>query len=161
MAFFRSVFDDVRARHKDVEADYVYVDAMALNLVKRPWDYDVLVMENLMGDILSDLTAGIVGGLGMAPSGDIGDDHGLFQPSHGSAPDIAGKGLANPIAMFLSASMMLIWLGTRHGEGRAIEAGRVIEDAVARAFAKGALNPTEFGGSHGTSDITRAVLNGI
>lgn len=90
MAFWRHVFEDVHARHPNIGADYAYVDAMALNLVKRPWDYDVMVMENLFGDILSDLTAGIVGGLGMAPSGDIGDTHALFQPSHGSAPDIAG-----------------------------------------------------------------------
>ncbi len=161
MAFFRSVFDDVKARHPDVEADYGYVDAMALNLVKRPWDYDVMVMENLLGDILSDLTAGIVGGLGMAPSGDIGDAHGLFQPSHGSAPDIAGKGLANPVAMFLSASMMLTWLGTRHGEDLCLEAGALIEKAVADAFVNAALKPSEFGGPHGTVDITKAVLNEI
>lgn len=161
MAFFRSIFDEVRARHTDIEADYVYVDAMALNLVKRPWDYDVLVMENLMGDILSDLTAGIVGGLGMAPSGDIGDNHGLFQPSHGSAPDIAGQGLANPIAMFLSAAMMLTWLGTRHGEGQANEGGMMIEDAVAKAFAKGHIDPTEFGGKHGTAAITKSILEEI
>ncbi len=161
MAFFRSIFDEVRERHPDVEADCGYVDAMALNLVKRPWDYDVMVMENLLGDILSDLTAGIVGGLGMAPSGDIGDKHGLFQPSHGSAPDIAGMGLANPVAMFLSAAMMLTWLGTRHGEDQCIEAGALIDRAVADAFAGGTLKPSEFGGPHGTEDITRAVLNEI
>lgn len=161
MAFFRTIFDEVKARHPDIEADYGYVDAMALNLVKRPWDYDVMVMENLLGDILSDLTAGIVGGLGMAPSGDIGDEHGLFQPSHGSAPDIAGKGLANPVAMFLSASMMLMWLGTRHGEEQCLEAGAMIEKAVAEAFATGTLKPAEFGGPHGTDDITKAVLSQI
>jgi len=99
--------------------------------------------------------------LGMAPSGDIGDKHGLFQPSHGSAPDIAGQGLANPVAMFLSASMMLTWLGTQHGEAKCAEAGAVIEDAVARAFAVGALKPAEFGGPDGTDTITRAVLNEI
>ena len=161
MAFFRSIFDEVRLKHKTVEADYGYVDAMALNLVKRPWDYDVMVMENLLGDILSDLTAGIVGGLGMAPSGDIGDKHALFQPSHGSAPDIAGKGLANPVAMFLSAAMMLTWLGSEHGENQALEAGALLEDAVTKAFADGTLKPSEFGGPHGTKHITQAVLNKI
>lgn len=161
MAFFRSIFDEVRLKHKTVEADYGYVDAMALNLVKRPWDYDVMVMENLLGDILSDLTAGIVGGLGMAPSGDIGDKHALFQPSHGSAPDIAGKGLANPVAMFLSAAMMLTWLGSEHGENQALEAGALLEDAVTKAFADGSLKPSEFGGPHGTKHITQAVLNKI
>jgi 3-isopropylmalate dehydrogenase len=161
MAFFRAVFDEVRERHPDIEADYGYVDAMALNLVKRPWDYDVMVMENLLGDILSDLTAGIVGGLGMAPSGDIGDKHGLFQPSHGSAPDITGMGLANPIAMILSASMMLTWLGTQHGEEQCIEAGALIDKAVADAFVNAGLKPSEFGGPHGTAHITQAVLNEI
>lgn len=158
MAFWRHVFEDVHARHPNIGADYAYVDAMALNLVKRPWDCDVMVMENLFGDILSDLTAGIVGGLGMAPSGDIGDTHALFQPSHGSAPDIAGKGLANPVAMFLSASMMLNWLGHRHGESHATEAAALIDNAVAKAFASGSVQPAEFGGPDGTSAITNAVL---
>ncbi len=161
MAFFRKVFDEVSAQHPDIEADYGYIDAMALNLVKHPWDFDVMVMENLFGDILSDLTAGIVGGLGMAPSGDIGDEHALFQPSHGSAPDIAGHGLANPVAMILSASMMLKWLGTTRDDSSAMTKGSLIEDAVANAFAAGTLNPSEFGGPHGTMDITRAVLDQI
>jgi len=158
MAFFRKIFDDVRAAHPDIGADHVYVDAMALNLVKRPWDYDVMVMENLMGDILSDLTAGIVGGLGFSPSGDIGDNHGLFQPSHGSAPDIAGKGLANPTAMFLSAAMMLQWLGSRHQDTTAAAAGAAIEEAVTTAFAGGQLKPCEVGGTDGTDAVTQAVL---
>lgn len=161
MAFFRKVFDEVRSRHADIDADYVYVDAMALNLVKRPWDFDVMVMENLFGDILSDLTAGIVGGLGMAPSGDIGDKHALFQPSHGSAPDIAGQGLANPVAMVLSASMMLKWLGMTKEDETAIATGSLIEDAVTAAFATGEVKPSEFGGPHGTEDITRAILGQI
>lgn len=161
MAFFRKVFDDVRARHPDIEADYAYVDAMALNLVKHPWDYDVMVMENLFGDILSDLTAGIVGGLGMAPSGDIGDKHALFQPSHGSAPDIAGQGLANPVAMVLSAAMMLKWLGMTQADDSAMTTGTMIDDAVTRAFATGELKPSEFGGPHVTEDMTRAILDQI
>ncbi len=161
MAFFRSIFDEVKQKHTDIAFDYAYVDAMALNLVKRPWDYDVMVMENLLGDILSDLTAGIVGGLGMAPSGDIGDKHALFQPSHGSAPDIAGQGLANPVAMFLSAAMMLTWLGTRHDEQQALEAGALLEEAIAKAFADGSVRPSEFGGPHGTRAISEAILSRI
>lgn len=161
MAFFRKIFDEVRSRHPEIEADHAYVDAMALNLVKHPWDYDVMVMENLFGDILSDLTAGIVGGLGMAPSGDIGDKHALFQPSHGSAPDIAGQGLANPVAMVLSASMMLKWLGVTRADNTASQAGTLIDDAVTRAFAGGDLKPSEFGGPHGTAAITQAILDQI
>ena len=161
MAFFRRVFDSVAKNYDNIAPDHAYVDAMALNLVKRPWDYDVMVMENLLGDILSDLTAGIVGGLGMAPSADIGDNHGLFQPSHGTAPDIAGKGLANPTAMFLSAAMMMTWLGQRHGDELCTAGGRAIEAAVEKAFATGRLHPVEFGGDAGTMHVTEAVVNEI
>ena len=106
-------------------------------LVRRPWDFDVMVMENMFGDIISDLTAGLIGGMGMAPSADIGDTHAVFQPCHGTAPDIMGKGLANPTAMILSAAMMLDWLADRHGHEGAAQAARTIERAVDRAFAAG------------------------
>jgi 3-isopropylmalate dehydrogenase len=91
------------------------VDAASLYLVQRPQTFDVIVTENLFGDILSDLAAGLVGGMGMAPSGDIGDKNAVFQPSHGSAPDIAGKGIANPVATILSVAMMLDWLKIAEG----------------------------------------------
>ena len=112
-AFFRDIYDRIGDEFPDIERDYCYVDAMALNLVRKPWDYDVLVMENIFGDILSDQAAGLIGGMGMAPSADIGDEHAIFQPSHGSAPDIAGKGIANPVAMILSAAMMCDYLGRK------------------------------------------------
>ena len=101
-------------RHSDIEADCLYVDAAGLRLVRAPWEFDVFVTENMFGDILSDVGAAVIGGMGMAPSADIGDDHAVFQPCHGTAPDIAGRGVANPTAMFLSAAMMLEWLGYRH-----------------------------------------------
>ena len=126
-------------------------------LVRKPWDFDVLVMENMFGDIISDLTAGLIGGMGMAPSADIGDRHAVFQPCHGTAPDIMGKGLANPAAMILSAAMMLDWLAERHGHDGAAQAARAIESAVDRAFASG-LCACEFGGSDGTAAIANAVL---
>lgn len=110
MVFFRSVFDQVAREFPGVRPSHVYVDAAALYLVQRPHAFDVLVTENVFGDILSDLAAGLVGGMGMAPSGDLGDDCAVFQPAHGSAPDIAGKGIANPIAAILSAALMLDWL---------------------------------------------------
>ena len=97
---------------------------MALSLVLKPWEFDVMVTENMFGDILSDLGAGLVGGMGYAPSADIGDTHAVFQPCHGSAPDIAGQGKANPTAMFLSAAMMLDWLGEQHGVDGAKRPGR-------------------------------------
>ncbi len=112
-AFFRKVFDEVAATYPDVAADHLYVDAAAMELVRRPGRFDVLVTENLMGDILSDLAAGLVGGLGVAPSADIGDHHAVFQPCHGTAPDITGQGIANPVAAILSGVMLLDYLADR------------------------------------------------
>ena len=112
-AFFRDIFDKEAAKHAEIESDHAYVDALHWWMVTKPWDFDVLVTENMFGDILSDLGAGIMGGLGLAPSADIGKDAAVFQPCHGSAPDIAGKNIANPFAMILSAAMMLEWLGIK------------------------------------------------
>jgi 3-isopropylmalate dehydrogenase len=111
MAYFRRIFDDVGRDFPTVQTERVYVDAAALYLVRRPHTFDVIVTENMFGDILSDLAAGLIGGMGMAPSADIGDKHAVFQPSHGTAPDIAGKGIANPVATILSVALMLEWLG--------------------------------------------------
>ena len=126
-AFFRSIFYEVAARHPDVTAESTYVDAMSLYLVQQPWAYDVLVMENMFGDILSDLGAGLIGGLGLGPSAEIGERFALFQPSHGSAPQIAGLNAANPLATILSAAMMLDWLGERNGDADVTMAARRIE----------------------------------
>jgi 3-isopropylmalate dehydrogenase len=161
MAFFRRVFDEVAARHSSIRARRHYVDATALDLVRKPWTFDVLVTENMFGDILSDLAAGLVGGMGMAPSADIGDAHGLFQPCHGSAPDIAGQGKANPTAMILSAAMMLDWLAERHADPRLGEAARRIESAVDAAFASRRLLPIELGGCDGTAAIASAVAGNL
>ena len=159
-AFFRQMFDECAVRYPAVATDRLYVDACSAMLVRRPWDFDVLVMENMFGDIISDLTAGLIGGMGMAPSADIGDKHAVFQPCHGTAPDIMGKGLANPTAMILSAAMMLDWLADRHGEEGAARAARAIETAVDRAFA-GGLRACEFGGRDGTAAIAAAVLRAL
>jgi 3-isopropylmalate dehydrogenase len=164
MAFFREVFLERAAWHSDVDADCAYVDATALRLVRAPWDFDVLVTENMYGDILSDLGAGLIGGMGMAPSADIGDTHAVFQPCHGTAPDIAGRGLANPTAMFLSAAMMLDWLADRHGVEACSRAAALLTVAIERAFADGTIVPTECGGTAGTQEITervRGALEGI
>ena len=158
MAFFRKVFDERAAGFPDIEADHAYIDALALNLVRKPWEYDVMVAENLLGDIISDLTAGLIGGMGLAPSSDLGDDYGLFQPCHGTAHDIAGQGLANPVAMFLSAAMMLDWLADRHDHQPCRDAAEVLEAAVTDGLAAGDIRPAEFGGPHGTADITKAVM---
>jgi 3-isopropylmalate dehydrogenase len=158
MAFFRRIFDELASRHPQIASNHSYVDAMALTMLKKPWDLDVMVMENMFGDILSDLGAGLVGGLGMAPSGDIGDNHGLFQPVHGSAPDIAGQGKANPCAMFLSTAMMLDWLADRHNEPQLEVGARVIEQAIEIALTTGCVVPMDYGGYAGTADLTAAVI---
>jgi 3-isopropylmalate dehydrogenase len=156
-AFFREMFDEAAKRHPEVKADRLYVDACSALLVKRPWDFDVMVMENMFGDILSDMTAGLIGGMGMAPSADIGDHHAVFQPCHGTAPDIMGQGKANPTGMILSTAMMLDWLADKHGIDAAAEAGERIERAVDKVYADG-IKPMEFGGGNGTADIAKAVL---
>ncbi len=156
-AFFRGIFDEAAKQHPGVKADHMYIDACSALLVKRPWDFDVMVTENMFGDILSDLTAGLIGGMGMAPSADIGDSHAVFQPCHGTAPDIMGQGKANPTGMILSTAMMLDWLADKHGIEGAAEAGERIERAVDKVYADG-IKPMEFGGSNGTADIAKAVI---
>ena len=157
MAFFRKIFDERAHAFPDIEARHNYVDATALDLIRKPWEFDVLVTENMFGDILSDEAAALVGGMGMAPSADVGDRHGLFQPCHGSAPDIAGQGKANPTATILSAAMMLDWLAERgHGEALGHAALR-LEQAVDAAFASGRIVPYELGGRDGTRAIADAI----
>ncbi|MCW5687970.1 MAG: isocitrate/isopropylmalate dehydrogenase family protein [Pseudolabrys sp.] len=153
----RGIFDERKAKFPGVKTDKLYVDACAAMMVKKPWDFDVMVMENMFGDILSDLAAGLIGGLGMAPSADIGDTHAVFQPCHGTAPDIMGQGKANPTAMILSAAMMLDWLADKHDHPPAAEAGLRIEQAVDDAYRTG-LKPMEYGGSDGTAAISKAVM---
>jgi 3-isopropylmalate dehydrogenase len=159
-AFFREMFDEAAQRHPEVRAERLYIDACAAMLVRRPWDFDVMVTENMFGDILSDLTAGLIGGMGMAPSADIGDRYAVFQPCHGTAPDITGQGKANPTAMILSAAMMLDWLADKHGLESAAEASEAIARAVDKTYAAG-IKPFEFGGNDGTADITKAVLSAL
>lgn len=157
-AFFRLVFHDVARRHPDITAETAYVDAMSLYLVQQPSAYDVLVMENQFGDILSDLGAALVGGLGVAPSAELGTRHGLFQPSHGSAPTIAGQDIANPVATILSAAMMLRWLGETHRDEVATAAGDRLEAAVAAALARGTALTRDLGGTAGTQACADGVI---
>jgi len=158
MAFFRRIFDERAARHPDIAAEHLYVDAAALELVRRPARFDVLVMENMFGDILSDLAGGLVGGMGMAPSAELGAQHDLFQPAHGSAPDIAGRDLANPTAMLVSTAMLLDRLAERRGEPRFAEAAGELDAAVAATFAAGEVLPAELGGTAGCRALTDAIL---
>lgn len=157
MAFFRKIYDEIAPHYPDVATDYAYVDAQALNLIRQPWDYDVMVMENMFGDILSDLAGGLVGGMGMASCGEIGDAHGLFQPAHGSAPDIMGQDKANPLAAILSGALMLDYLAEKSGEQKFAEAAAKINHAVDVGFAENRIRPMEFGGDMGTKAVTDAV----
>lgn len=154
MVFFREVFFAVASEFPGIEADAVYVDAASLYLVKDPRRFDVLVTENMFGDILSDLAAGLVGGMGMAPSADLGDNCGVFQPSHGTAPDIAGLGIANPVASLLSAAMMLEWLNhpeTARGAAR-------LRQAVAAVLEDPANRTPDLGGKLKTHEMTRQII---
>jgi 3-isopropylmalate dehydrogenase len=145
-----------RTKYNDIELTDVLVDNAAMQLVSRPADFDVIVTENLFGDILSDEAAMITGSIGMLPSASLGEPGapGLFEPVHGSAPDIAGTGAANPLAMFLSAALML-----RHGLGWETEAAAV-ESAVDRALDAG-LRTRDLGGEATTAEATRAVLDNL
>ena len=159
MALFRKIFDERSAEFGGIETDYNYVDAMALDLIRRPWDFDVLVMENMFGDIISDLAGGLVGGMGMASCAEIGDAHGLFQPAHGSAPDIMGQDKANPLAAILSGALMLDYLADKSGRSEPADASRLIETAVESGFAQNRLRPMEFGGDMGTEAVTSEVID--
>ncbi|WP_135830240.1 isocitrate/isopropylmalate dehydrogenase family protein [Halorussus halobius] len=137
----------------DVSYDDALMDALAMHLVQRPEDYDVVVCPNLAGDVLSDLAAGLVGGLGLLPSANVGHERGLFEPVHGSAPDIAGQGVANPSAMILSAALLLEYLG--HDA-----AGERVRGAVEATLANGPHTP-DLGGSATTQDVTEAVVERV
>jgi len=143
---------DIAKRYEGrVACDDRIIDACAMQLVMNPWQFDVIVTTNLFGDVLSDLNAGLVGGLGMAPAGNIGTDAAIFEAVHGSAPDIAGKGLANPLALVLSAAMMLDHVGHQDKATR-------IRTAVDRALRDDNVRTGDLGGKASTKDFTRAVV---
>ncbi len=147
-SFFRDICTGV-AKRNDVTYNEMLVDAMAYDLILRPEKYDVMVTTNLFGDILSDEAAAIAGGLGLCPSANTGDRYALFEPIHGSAPDIAGKGIANPIAAILSVRMMLEWMGET-------ESAKSINRAVDSVLQQGIVTP-DLGGSYSTVDVSDAI----
>ena len=157
--FFREIFEQRAALFPDVETSSMYVDAAAMKMVQSPWELDVMVTENMFGDILSDLGAGLMGSLGLAPSADMGVDHAVFQPCHGTAPDIAGKGLANPLAMILSAAMMLEYLGDNNQCNEATELGVKLRSAATTAAGMPQGQGRDLGGSASTDSITQCVLD--
>jgi len=157
MVFFRRIFDEVAAEFPEAITERVYVDAAALYLVRRPEMFDVIVTENMFGDILSDLAAGLVGGMGMAPSADIGEHYAVFQPAPGSAPDIAGKGIANPVAAILSVAMMLEWLGTAEMCAAAV----MIREAVREVMADPAARTRDMNGNLTTRQMTEFIISAL
>ena len=155
---FKNVVREVAARdYPDVAVNDMYIDSAVMDLVRRPQDFDVIVTTNLYGDILSDLAAYITGSIGLAPSANVGESKALFEPIHGAAFDIAGKGIANPTAMILSVSWMLRWYGERIGGAGYVRAGQVIEDAVINALSLGIHTP-DLGGNYTTESFTNEVI---
>jgi 3-isopropylmalate dehydrogenase len=159
-AFLRKMFDEVALRHPDIDTNRMYIDAASMMMVTDPERFDVIVTENVFGDIVSEIGAGLVGGLGVAPSADVSSEHAVFQPSHGTAPDIAGKGVANPVATILSAAMMLDWLGERHQDPACIKAAASVRAATA-AILKSGPRTRDIGGSASTSEVTSAIVQAL
>lgn len=151
---------EVAQRYRSVQFREMYVDTAAMNLIRQPEAFDVIVTTNVFGDILSDEAAQVVGGLGLAAGANIGDRSGLFEPVHGSAPDIAGQGIANPLAMVLAAKMMLDWLGFRHGDAQCTEGGARLVGAVERLLQKDIKTP-DLGGRHRTAQIAHALVREV
>jgi len=151
---FLDCFRTVAAEYPDIEADDRIIDNLCMQLVVRPEDYDMLLLENLYGDIVSDLAAGLVGGLGVAPGANIGEDLAVFEAVHGSAPDIAGRDVANPIALMRSAILMLRWLGMPD------EAKRM-GDAIRHVFVDREIRTRDLGGTASTSQFTEEVVRAM
>jgi 3-isopropylmalate dehydrogenase len=151
---FKKTFYEVAEKYDTIESNDYYVDATAMYLLTKPQFFDVIVTTNLYGDILSDEGAGIVGGLGLIPSANIGDKRALFEPVHGSAPDIAGQSKANPIAMILSAKMMLEFLGEN-------ESAKAIDEAVLKVITQKNLLTPDMGGNSTTKDLAKSIKNNL
>lgn len=147
-----------KANYSDIEYEEVIIDAGAMHLVQDPTQFDVLLCENLYGDVMSDLCAGFVGGLGVIPGSNIGTKNAVFEAVHGSAPDIAGKGLANPLAITMSGVMMLNHLGTDRGDSAAGAAGSRIREAYNRTLSEG-VRTTDLGGTASTQEFADAVID--
>ncbi len=149
-AFFRKVFNEVAEKHPNVGRQYIYGDAMTQYMLLHPRNLNVIVTENMFGDLSSDLGASTVGGLGFAYSANLSRERGMFEPVHGSAVDIAGKGVANPIAMILSMGMMIDWLGFKKER-------LALEEAMFSAIGKGIKTP-DMGGSARTEKFTEQII---
>ncbi len=142
----------------DVKFDEMYVDACSMNLIRQPQEFDVIVTTNLFGDILSDQSSQVVGGLGMAPAANLGDNFGLFEPVHGAAFDIAGKQIANPTSFILSIKMMLQWLGSKNNDQNSISVAHTLEQTVLE-LVKSGITTKDVGGDKSTKEFTKEITN--
>ena len=156
---FRRIFDEVGTDYSDVSKDYAYIDAFTMWLIRQPEWFDVAVLPNMFGDIATDLAAVLQGGMGMAPSGNIGSAHALFEPVHGSAPKHAGKGKVNPIAMLLSVHMMISHLSRRNADAEAGRPATAIEKAVIDVISEGRTLTYDLGGTSSTQEVGDAVIS--
>lgn len=157
---FRRVCEEVSAKYPDVIFEHMYVDACAMNLIRQPEQFDVILTTNLFGDILSDESSQVVGGLGMAPAANIGDTFALFEPVHGAAFDIAGRNVVNPTAFILSIRMMLEWLGLTKQDTECVRAADGLETAIADTIRSG-VGTRDIGGSLTTEQFTKNVVNNL
>jgi isocitrate/isopropylmalate dehydrogenase len=158
---FLDVFREVAKAYPDIEPDVAIVDSFAMFVLTQPERYDVCVTTNMFGDILTDLASVLQGGMGMAVGCNVGDDHAMFEPIHGSAPPLAGHDKANPMAMLLATGEAFAWLGHRHSDDRLLRAHRAVEAAVAQIVAHGSPLTSDLGGSAPQSAVAQAVLDEV
>ena len=146
--------------YPEIEFEEMYVDACAMNLIRQPEKFDVVVTTNLFGDILSDESSQVVGGLGMAPAANLGDDFALFEPVHGAAFDIAGQNIANPSSFLLSIKMMLDWLGAKHNDQKCFEMATKLESTIFD-LVKSGIKTKDIGGDKTTSEFTKQITDNL
>ncbi|MDX2092346.1 MAG: isocitrate/isopropylmalate family dehydrogenase [Kofleriaceae bacterium] len=158
---FLDVFREVAKGYPDIEPDVAIVDSFAMFVLTQPERYDVCVTTNMFGDILTDLASVLQGGMGMAVGCNVGDDHAMFEPIHGSAPPLAGKDRANPMAMMLATGEAMAWLGRRYGDERLVRAHAVIDAAVASIVAAGEPLTGDLGGTAGTRAVAKAIREDV
>ena len=157
---FAKACTEVSKDYPDISFEQMYVDACAMNLIRQPEQFDVVVTTNLFGDILSDESSQVVGGLGMAPAANIGDKFALFEPVHGAAFDIAGQNIANPSSFLLSIKMMFDWLGKKHNDSKCIDVGQKLESTIFDLVKTG-VKTKDIGGDKSTSEFTKQITDNL
>ncbi|HJJ21100.1 MAG: isocitrate/isopropylmalate dehydrogenase family protein [Crenarchaeota archaeon] len=157
---FAKACNDVSKEYPDIKFEEMYVDACAMNLIRQPQKFDVIVTTNLFGDILSDESSQVVGGLGMAPAANLGDNFALFEPVHGAAFDIAGQNIANPSSFLLSIKMMLDWLGVKHNDPKCFEVAKKLESTIFD-LVKSGIKTKDIGGDKTTVEFTKQITDNL